>query len=315
MKRSVFVALIVTVAVVVGAWGVQRASADDETGNVEIKIQAPLQQVDCTANTITVLGLTIDISTASIDNESDGSDMQGGDTSGSDSGTGSDDGSGGTGGTGCAALTMGQTVEVKLGSDSAPLTATEVSQEGDDQVEISAPVQAVDTTGMTIQLLGLTIDVSMAWVGGDDEDGNTSGQTVDLTQLMMGTFVKVQLDSDQPPLKATELEVKAFTNQVEVDVEDQSGTEVDDGTDDMDVDVTETVTVQAPAGSSTRHVKTVLHFHRAAHGKFLLSGLPTGRAKITLTRNASGTSTAAKKGVSIHGNSSRTLKMHLRRSR
>ena len=83
----------------------------------------------------------------------------------------------------------------------------------------------------------------------------------------------------------------------------------------MDVDVTETVVVQAPAGSSSHHVKTVVHFQKAAHGKFVLSGLPTGRAKITVKRTANGVTSAGKKGLSVVGNTARTVKMHLRRSR
>ncbi len=47
----------------------QRASADDETTDTAIKIQAPLDATDCsgTPPTISALGLTIDISAATIE--------------------------------------------------------------------------------------------------------------------------------------------------------------------------------------------------------------------------------------------------------
>src|SRR6266850_2220624 len=80
-----------------------RAVADDEADEIEIKVQARLEAVDCAATppTITVLGLTIDISKAGI-NSSD--DLV-------------------TGTLTCADLAVGQIVEVKLVSD-VPSTTT-----------------------------------------------------------------------------------------------------------------------------------------------------------------------------------------------
>src|SRR5262245_29556409 len=48
------------------AWMAPHVVADDETDETDIRIQAPLQAVDCAANTITVLGATVDIQAASI---------------------------------------------------------------------------------------------------------------------------------------------------------------------------------------------------------------------------------------------------------
>jgi len=299
----------------------QPAAADDETDNVEIKIQAPLDAVDCTANTISVLGLTIDISTASIDSEqADASNQDGsGSDSGGDDGGGSSDGSG-TGQGGCSALIAGQSVEVKLASDAAPLSATEVSQSGDDGIEIKAPVQSADATGQTITVLGLTVNVANANMGGDDHAGDDSGETVDLTQVMPGQFVEMQLDASQlPALVATELHVRNFTNQVEVEVDDSTGQQIDDTddtgapADDVEVEVDETVMVQNPATSTVRqrHVRKVIQLHTASNGSFVLSGLPTGRAKIRVSRTHNGTTTGGKRTVVVRPNVTRGVRVRL----
>ena len=144
--------------------------------------------------------------------------------------TTADNGGTNGGASGCAALVANQPVEVKLASDSTPLAATEVSQGGDDnEVKVEAPIQMVDVTGMTITALGLVVDVSQANMGGaddDSQDGNS--QPIDLTQVMQGQFVEMSLASSQPPLSATEVQVRNFANQVEVEVDDSNGQQVDD---------------------------------------------------------------------------------------
>ena len=43
--------------------------SNHDENNHEIKVQAPIDAIDCTAMTITVLGLTMDITNVSIDGE------------------------------------------------------------------------------------------------------------------------------------------------------------------------------------------------------------------------------------------------------
>jgi hypothetical protein len=239
LAPAIFGALILALA----AWPARRAAADDETANTEIQIKAPLTATNCAATppTITVLGLEIDVSNATFD-------------SGNDEGENDDDGTQTSSG-GCAALVVGDNVEVKFASDATPLAATQVDDQGseDQEVSIEGPLQAVDTTLSTVQILGLTINVgsaSLDGAGDDSEDGNS--QPIDLTQLIVGQFVDEKLDASQlPALVATELEVQNFDNQVEVEVDDQNGNEIDDASDDVQVDVKETVSVQAPTGTGT----------------------------------------------------------------
>lgn len=87
---------------------------DDECDDHDcIEIQAPIQTADTVGQTITVLGLTVDISHAEID----GDDHEDGET---------DDEGGGPTPVDPSQLIAGQFVEVKLASNQAPLTATEL---------------------------------------------------------------------------------------------------------------------------------------------------------------------------------------------
>ena len=150
---------------------------------------------------------------------------------------------------------------------------------------------------------------TLAGADDDSEDGNS--QPIDLSQLIVGQFVEVQLDASQlPALVATDLEVKNFANQVEVEVDDQSGNEVSDATNDVQVGVKETVLVQAPVapGAAPNNVKKTVRLHTTSNGSFSLSGLPTGLAKITVR---CGTSTAHKR-VQIIGNTVNHVKVRLR---
>ncbi len=334
MRRLLFVALASTMALTFGAVLAQRACADDETSDVEVRIRAPLDAVNCgTPSSITVLGLTIDISTANIGGGSGDSGGDGGggnaqDGGGADGEDGDQNGSTGSPGGGCAALMMGQTVDVRLASDSTPLTATEVNANGDgggdgggdgSQDRIQAPVQNVDAMGGTIMVLGLTIDVSHATTEGSDDDSEDGqSQPVDLTQLMPGQIVDIQLASNQAPLTATSLDVKNFANQVEVEVDDQNGNPVGDASDDMDVEVDDTVVVQTPPPAGTtaarpKHVKKVLHLSlTSGSGSVVLSGLPTGRANISVTRVNNGTVTNGRRSLRVRGNTLRSVHVRLR---
>jgi hypothetical protein len=84
-------------------------------------------------------------------------------------------------------------------------------------------------TTPTITVLGLTVDVSQANVGGcDDDSGDGYVIPIDFTKLMVGQFVEMRLTSNQSPLSAQEVRVLNFANQVEVEVDDSSGAPVND---------------------------------------------------------------------------------------
>lgn len=297
MNRT-FLPLAVTLgALALTALPAHRAGADDETDELEIKVQAPLDAAACVGvpPTVTVLGLAIDVGAAAFQNDGAGS---------------------------CAALVVGQPVEVKLASDAAPLVATEMGQQGEEQgLQIKAPVQAIDPTAQTITVLGLVVDVSGASLAGAD-DGDTTGeggdQPIDASQLMVGQYVQVQLDAAKlPALVATQLEVKNFDNQVDVEVDEPDGSNVNDidengdPVDDVDVDVTETVRVHNAAPGAVGKVKKVLHFEIAAHGRFSLRGLPTGKIKVSARRVKDGVTMTRSKKARVKGNTTRTLRLRL----
>lgn len=296
--RRIVLPLVTVAALVIAALSAGRAAADDETDEIEIKIHAPLDASDCGATppTIRVLGLTIDVATVAIGAESDGE-----------------------GGGSCAALMVGQSVEVKLVSDtpdptSGLLAAAAVHQSGDDNaVEVQAPIQEFDATAKTITLLGRTVDIRAAHLdGAADENYEGDWRPIPFSDLMVGQSVEVKLDADQlPNLVATNVEVKNITNEVDVELDD-GDEEVYDDDEDVDVSVNETVSVQNPLGGRRRRVKKVVHFHLATRGSFTLSGLPTGRAKILVTRTNSGVTTVARRTVTVKPNDTRDVVMRLR---
>ena len=331
MKRVVFALVAAVAATAISALPAQRAAADNETDQVTIEIQAPLDSSACGATppTITVLGLAIDVSTAAFD---------AGD---------------------CTTLTAGQPIEVKLASDSTPLAATQVNQgggnggsdngngsnggndngnnssnsggsaadsgggDGSQEIKVQAPIQNTDATAQTITLLGLTVDVSGASLDGADDSGQNT-QPIDFTQLIMGQFVAVQLASNTPPLVATGLELKNFTNQVQLEVDNSTGQQVDDvdssgnPVNDVSVDVTETVPVQnttpgagGAAAAGPRMIKKVLHFHAASNGSVTLSGLPTGLAKIVIHRTTALGTSVGRRITAVKGNTARSMRVRL----
>jgi hypothetical protein len=301
MRGMAFRFMIGALLLALGAFAVRLAVADDETENVKIKIKAPLDAVDCvsTPATITLLGLPIDISLATFDADEDGAVLT------------------------CADLTVGRVVEVDLASDIAPLSALKLEaddEECDDEdcVEVEAPIQAIDPIAGTITVLGLVVDVSQANLEGDDDEGTP----IDLTQLIVGQFVEMKLASNVPPLVATELEVKNFNNGVELDLVDSKGNEVEDDVDDVDIQVTVTATVTppaAPAGArSARTAKVptkVFKFHARSNGRIILNGLPTGSAKIVVTRIHSGSKSTGKSSANIQANTTQQLRVKLKQSR
>jgi hypothetical protein len=172
-------------------------------------------------------------------------------------------------------------------------------------------------TAPTITVLGLTIDVSHANLGGcDDNSGDGNTTPIDFTKLMVGQFVEMRLASNQPPLSATEVRVLNFANQVEVEVDNRTGTAVSDSSDDVSVQVSDTVVVQSPAAAGrTKRVRKVLTFKMNSNGRFILAGLPTGSAKILVQRTASGATAVGRKSVKVKGNTTGRLRVRLSRSR
>jgi len=185
---------LVCMGLLIVGFSLPAAACDDEDDNEQakiVKVQAPIEAVDCAATppTITVLGLKIDISKASINGEDSDDDEDGGLT--------------------CADLTVGQAAKVTLISavptaDSADpptplLLATKVETEDDDlddddvaEVKISAPLQAVDPNVPSVTVLGLIVDITNAVLKGDDEP-------ISANQLRVGQFAFLKLVSNVPP--------------------------------------------------------------------------------------------------------------------
>ncbi|MFN7967343.1 MAG: hypothetical protein U0V87_16830 [Acidobacteriota bacterium] len=303
--------LVLTSLTVLGVAGafIPSALADDETDEVSVRLEAPLDQVDCTAMTVTVLGLSIDIRNAQIlsdeenDEESDDSTPIA---------------------VGCDALVAGRSVTLKLTNDATP-TATEVElgEAGDDddqEVEIVAPIQGIDPLTSTIQLLGLSIDISDAELEGSEDDSeHDCALPIDVTDLLLGQFVKVELDSNLLPLRASELRILNFANQVQVTVLAPNGQPVAAGDingiapDEFRVDIVQKVRVQKQTKNGTRQVVRRLTFRGYGDGAFVLSGLPTGRAKIVVTRK-SAPSNRGQAQVEVTANSMQQVNVRLRKN-
>ena len=296
----------VVVAVLLGGLSTgQCVWADDESDEVEIKLRAPLTAIDCGTGMISILGLPIDIGHAALRADDEDGALD------------------------CAALVplVGQTVKVELLSDDVPLIATEVKVGGGDEdddevgeggdVELTAPLQQVvvdaTTHTTTVTVLGLTIDVTNADIeGADDDDHDGEEQPVDLTTLPLRTFVEIRLDAALlPMLVATELEVKNFNNHVDVEVVGPNGEEIDDRDEagdpvnDVDVRVAETVKVRPAGRRHGRRATRVLHFHTRTNGSIVLSGLPTGHGRVSVTRVVNGSTMTGQGRVVVGPNTTR----------
>jgi hypothetical protein len=120
--------------------------------------------------------------------------------------------------------------------------------------------------------------------------------------LIVGQFVEVKLASNQPPLTATEIEIKNFATGVEIDVVDASGNDVDD--DDDDVQIVVTLSPTPPAAGTSKTSKSVkgkktLTFTARSKGHTVLSGLLAGRAKLLITRIHGGHKSSAKSSTVV----------------
>lgn len=265
--------------------------ADDESGQVSLELTAPLEAVNCATAppTATILGATFLLT-----------------------GTEGDDDA-----IDCAGLLVGSMVEAEFASAVAPLSIAEIQPATlPASIEIQGPVEAVDASAQTVTVLGITANVAGAGVEGSDDDDATT-IPIDLATLIPGQIISMELDAAQvPALVAFEVKLMNYTNQVEVVVEDEDGTEVEDVNDDgspnetMDVSVTERV--RTPGGVQR---KTTLQLNRSASGRFVLSGLPTGNAKVTVIRDLEGTRSAKRKSVKIVPNVKTTVRLKLRPAR
>jgi hypothetical protein len=222
----------------------------------EVIVQAPLDVVDCQATppTVSMLGLTIDISKASFGPEWrrwHGDNLT------------------------CADLTVGQVAAVELVSDlpdqtTGMLTATEVEGRGDckNGVKIAAPLQAIviDPSGNNVTVLGLVVDISKATLRDDNL------HTITPTDLAVNQFVGLKLANAQTPLTATQLVAESGIHAVHVLVRDEKGKLVNDAAADVKAEVTVTI------------AKKVHKIQTTSNGAIHLAGLPAGRATIVVTR-------------------------------
>lgn len=338
LKRTLATTIAVAAALILTT---RPAVADDDTKDVEVEIEAPLDAKSCDTApaTITVLGLTIDISDARVEATAVSTPVASATpASRVDDGGRRRKGSGGTAAgncyynvctsppaaatpTGCAALTVGQPVEVKVASDPSRLVATAVQQDADaHNVKLQGPLQAFDSRERTISVLGLTIDVSGAGLqGADDDSSDGHSQPIDLSHLMVGQSVEVVLAAGTAPLIATEVEVKNFSNQLHIEVRDPDGNSIGDvddrgnPVDDVQVDVVQTIPVlSSTPGTSGASERKVLTFHKDGSGSFTLSGLATARARLFVTRVHDGETSVSHHVVRVRTNATRSVHVRLR---
>ena len=254
----------------------------------QVKVKAPVTAFDCSASpqTITVLGLTIDVSNATFGPKWKwrwGNGKRGwhhGDFA-------------------CEDLKAGQMVAVELTSDLTDttttfFTATEVEVRGghDDEVVVSAPLQAMDSSAKTVTVLGLTIDMSAATIRDDNQ------HTITLDQLAVGQFVDIDLTSDQTPLLAVSLVAHTGTNQLHIRVFDEKGKLVTSGL------VKAVVTV--------KNGKSVTVREATGTGSLVLTSLPAGQAKIAITRVYDGKTGKANTSVAMKSNTNKLINARLR---
>ena len=245
----------------------------------EAKIKAPITALDCSKNTVTVLGLTIDVANATFGSKWDwhwGHGKRGwhhGDFT-------------------CEDLKAGQTVTVELTGDVTP-TAKEVEvRGGHDEVLVSASLDGISTTAKSVSVLGLTIDVSAATLKDDN------GHTITLDQLVQGQFVDIELTSDQTPLLAASLVAHTGTNQLHIRVFDEKGKLVTSGT------VKATVTV--------KNGKSVVIREATGTGSLILTSIPAGQAKIAITRVYNGKTSKANASFAMKSNTNKLINAKLK---
>src|SRR5262249_48136771 len=163
---------------------------------------------------------------------------------------------------------------------------------------------------------------------GDDDQGENESEghwgqppmPIDLTTLAVGQFVKVKLDPTKlPMLVATVIDVQNTGNQMQVEVEDQDGQEIDDDADTMSVTVDQKATLPLQVThhgvTKIRHVRRVMHFQMKTHGSFTVNGLAKGKAKIVVTRNASGKTSKGKGVAAVRPDQTNRVRLKLKPSK
>lgn len=261
---------------------------EDEEGHAQtltVKVQGPIDAVDLAATppTVTVLGLSIDIS-----------------------GVGNTSGDCGCGG-GVVFLAIGQNVEITLKSSTAPFVATKLTPKTgyDERVAITAPIESVDATAKTITLLGLTIDATSATI--ESTGSSSSTKTLTFADLKVGQTVEAILDQAQlPALVALKITVQQTGNCVDINVGDEDGQTID-----VDITVSIKITVTGPDGKTTTITKDI-HIHYTVKGSVTLAGLPDGKAKVSLTR-ADGQK--ASKKLNVKGNRIHKIKAKFKKAK
>jgi hypothetical protein len=251
----------------------------------EIKLKAPITALDCSGSsqTITMLGLTIDVTDASFGSKWNwhwGHGKRGwyhGELT-------------------CADLKVGQTVVAELSGDisNGLPTAMEVEVRGDHDgdVLVSAPLDAIDTSAHTVTLLGLTVDVSAAKLRDDN------GNTITLDQLTQDQFVDIDLTSDKTPLLAASLVARTGTNQLHIKVFDEKGKAVTNST------VKAVITV--------KNGKSVVIREATGTGSLILTSIPAGQVKVAITRVNNGKTSKASASVAMKSNTNKLISARLK---
>lgn len=297
-KFNAFV-LLLGLAFFIGNAQPVRAS-DDETDDTLLEIKAPVQAVDCTVvpPTVTVLGITIPVPTDV--SSSSSSRRKGADDNGNDT-------------VACSSLVVGQVVEIKFASATAPLTASRLESTGSTDTKVQGRIDAIDPSAQTITVLGITIQVAGARIdGSNDTDNNSSTDDNSLdtvltfSQLAVGQFVEARLNvAALPSLVATEVEIRNFTNQLGLSFDDNdNSTENDDDAIEIEIEHTYVVLEPKPTGTGVHRVKKVITYHYSANGATTLPGFPTGVAKVKAVRTSDGAS--AKKTIRTKGGQTTT---------
>jgi hypothetical protein len=301
---------------------------DPNATPVSFEVRGPIDALSCdtTPPTVTVLGLAID-TTHAVFAPAPGSD---------DAENEDDDGMAPVPAPpmSCSDLAVGQGVAVQLVNDTPPLAATQLKGARMGDVRLAGPIQMTDPNAQTLTLFGLTIDASTAVTGGfgcgEGQGGDGQGEDaqgedhfqqpptpVDLTQLGVGQFVVVRLDPTRlPALVATRVDLQSSGDEVEVELQDQDGQDVEDGSDSVQVTVDQKVTMMVQTTvhgvPKLKHMRRALHFQMATNGSFSVRGLAKGRATIRVTRSVGGQSAAGRGVATVHPNQITSVKLRLR---
>lgn len=267
------------------------ARESEDPADLSVEIQAPLdaQNNATTPPTVTVLGLTLPVAASS--------------SSASSRAHGADDP-----GFVPPAVSTGQLVKVELLSDTPPLTAQSYAVVGayDQSIKIKAPVQAVNAAGLTVTLLGLTVDISTAVLDGQNDDNSVS-IPIAAAGLAVGQNAEITLDPAKLlALVAIKIEVRNFTNQLSLHIEDQHGVEIENETEAIQIEVEQHLSL---LDSNGKRIKKTVHLETETHnGALDLSGLSPGRARVTLIRHGK----TLHKNVTINANSAAQLKIKVK---